>query len=158
MAMIDVTHLNARLLLVGNGVGESIFCKPGEVAVEQLRPILGQSLGKRLPGVRVIARNVLACELFDGPGRNGIRVQLHFRKRVSSPCGLIGTRETDEHCQYGAEANIPAHYGVPPMRSSLPRATPEATEIVASPFTGISTCATPRLIGASTVVLPLAST
>src|SRR5947207_10279190 len=45
----------------------------------------------------------------------------------------------------------------PPKLSSFPFTTPDATEMRAGPETAISTRATPRLIGASTVVLPLAS-
>src|ERR1700756_873362 len=85
-------------------------------------------------------------------------MELHLWERVRGPRDVRRTGETDQHCQRSPEANILPHYSVPPMRSSLPIATPEATEIVASPSAGISTLATPRLIGASTVVLPVTST
>src|SRR5206468_9531747 len=68
----------------------------------------------------------------------------------------------DQQAKHDSEQGISesgGHFHWPPATSSsFPVTTPEATVIRARPSTGISTFATPRLMGTSTVVLPASST
>src|SRR5439155_23736332 len=77
---------------------------------------------------------------------------------VSHNCRPEGKVSSDRESQNYQDIERQPHHCLPSTESSFPVTTPEATKILAPPFIGTCTRATPRLMGASTVVLPLAST
>src|SRR5690348_13522724 len=139
-----------------------MLCDPGEVSVEQSCTIFIQCLLHGLPCEAVVARHALTSQVLDLSRPNVVGVELHMRYFAIRGRPKVEHREsahyqgTNQDEQGISECGL--HWACPPATSnSLPVTTPEATVIRARPSIGISTFATPRLIGTSTVVLPAES-
>src|SRR5467141_3464591 len=164
MSAIVVPDAHAGLLLLRDQLSKLVFGEAGEVAIQQVNAVLVQRLSHRLPGVGVIASDGFTCEFFNRARPHIVWVQVHLGCFAGRMDLLLQEREAHDHKPCGEQKDETAKYcdsefshRAPPRLSSFPFTTPDATEMRAGPETAISTCATPRLIGASTVVFPLAS-
>src|SRR5581483_7298267 len=155
-----IARLQARLDLRFHPLGEVLLREPGEVRVKQAGAVLFQRSFHALPGKGIIAMYAFAGQIFHGAGAGAFSLQLYMRKLSRRGCGQMNNRQgayQDAKRHRQEQISQTSAHWPPATSSSFPVTTPEATLMRAPPSTGISTLATPRLIGTSTVVFPPAS-
>src|SRR5437867_12938418 len=101
----------------------------------------------------VVPRDALFGQLFYWPWPEILRIQFDFRRtgigHHRRPTDKVSSTSESENYQ---DISRSSHPCLPSTERSFPVTTPEATKILALPFSRIWTRATPRTTGRSTVV------
>src|SRR5437764_2588343 len=166
VSAIDHASAQAIFLLSFKARSYLLKCAAGEIGSELIVAVLRQRIFQRFPCRAVIAHDGIFGGVFQLTRLCAFGRESYIERRLGGTGGKgsqqylrrIGSGKKCEQQQDHSPNILPKTHFPPPMCSSLPSTTPEATDMVALSESGNSARAMSRLMRASTVLRPAEST